>query len=784
MSRGSRSGAVLAAAVGLLALAPAPAAAAGAQYPSGTDAAGVASSTTAKSLAGIVTSGRRLAPLGPTHRSEDVAGVATAKASPREFASLPTGVGNNVDLSAQFPTNAFSTTAVAVDPNITTGNHITAVSNFLDSNTDVMTYSTDDNGATWARAPFELGSVSAVSGGEPGVAFDNFGTTGGSHTFFAFLDFDKNLDSALQVTRLNSAGGWTITFVENFGNQPGRPMIATDPRFGNGGVYVAYDNNLPGATTGEPIMVASSHDDGQTYGTPVQVWNSGGEFGAWPAVGGDGTVYVVWDDVCGANPSTVPTLTACPKLQGQILLSKSTDGGSTWSSTPIHVADTTTGDGSILPNYATECTQGCAARPVSASPQIAIDRSGGARNGTIYVAYADGADRQLGASTVPSSHRMHVFLTESRDNGATWSTPLRIDTGNPNDAWEPSVAVDQSNGNVVVSWYDRRDDGSNHLYVPYFAESLSDSNGAAQFSPQLRVGDVASDPQRDCNGSGDYQQIAAGNGTAHPVWTDTRNPLPAIYSSAIDEATAATSTATAGTGSSGLRPADGTGWQGLPGGATDIGVAADCQAWIIGENAIAGGGETWFWAGPSGGWQPFVGGGVRISVYAFGLPRVVNNTGAIYALLSNGTWLNVPGGGRDIGSGADLSLWLIGLDPEPGGHGVWRFFNGGWNYAGGAGERIAVGPDGMPWIVNNAGQIWHLTPGGWAQVPGGARDIGVGADGSVWIIGLNPIAGGWQTYRFNGSGWDAVNGGGVAISVGPDGMPWVVNSAGQIYERV
>jgi hypothetical protein len=55
----------------------------------------------------------------------------------------------------------------------------------------------------------------------------------------------------------------------------------------------------------------------------------------------------------------------------------------------------------------------------------------------------------------------------------------------------------------------------------------------------------------------------------------------------------------------------------------------------------------------------------------------------------------------------------------------------GWTYAGGARERTAVGPDGLPWIVNNTGQIWHLTRGGWAQVPGGARDIGVGADGSV-----------------------------------------------------
>jgi hypothetical protein len=783
MLRGSRSGLVLTAAIGLLALAPAPAAAVGAQYPSGADVAGAASSRADSALVGIVASGRRLAPVFRPAAGR-ATGAPTRSAASARVASRPSGIGANVQVSPTTSTDRFSSTAVAIDPNDATGGHLAAVSNFTTSSTSVGRYTSGDGGASWTATPLPAPTAAAFAG-EPGVAYDTAGT-GANHTFFSFLDFDANFNSELQVTRQGSDGSRTVT-LEPFTNEPGRPMIATDPRSGNGGVYVAYDNNLPGATTGEPLMVASSHDDGQTFGTPVQVWNSGGEFGAWPAVAGDGTVYAVWDDVCGKNPSTVPDGTPCPKLQGQILLSKSADGGSTWSSTPVHIADTTSGSGSILPNYATECTQGCPARPVSASPQIAIDRSGGARNGTIYVVYSDGADRQLGASTVPSAHRMHIFLQYSKDGGATWSGRGQLDTGNPNDAWEPSVAVDQSNGNVVVSWYDRRDDGSNHLYVPYFSESLSDnSSGAPLFTPQLPVADIQSDPGVDCNGSGDYQQIAAANGIAHPVWTDSRTglPVPAIFTSAIDEATAATSTSTTGTGSSPLRPADGSGWLALPGGATDIGVAADCQAWIIGENAIAGGGETWFWAGPSRGWQPFVGGGVRISVFALGLPRIVNNSGAIYALLSNGTWLNVPGGGRDVGSGADFSLWLIGLDAEPGGHGVWRFFNGGWVAANGGGERIALGPDGSPWIVNNAGQIWHLTPGGWARVPGGARDIGVGADGSVWIIGLNPIAGGWQTYRFNGSGWDAVNGGGVAISVGPDGMPWIVNSAGQIFERI
>ena len=127
---------------------------------------------------------------------------------------------------------------------------------------------------------------------------------------------------------------------------------------------------------------------------------------------------------------------------------------------------------------------------------------------------------------------------------------------------------------------------------------------------------------------------------------------------------------------------------------------------------------------------------------------------------------------------------MTGVDAVPGGHGVYGWGGVGWFFSGGGGVRIAAGPDGL-WIVNSGGAIWRFTrSGSWVNVPGGGHDIGVGADGSVWLLGLNAVAGGFQTYRYNGTGWDAVNGGGVAIAVGPDGLPWVVNSSGQIFERV
>src|SRR5207253_6180517 len=113
-----------------------------------------------------------------------------------------------------------------------------------------------------------------------------------------------------------------------------------------------------------------------------EVWNSGGEVGAYPAVGSDGTVYLAWDDGCGNTTPLDPT-GVCSSTGGQILFAKSIDGGATFltgagaplnaacsssCTQPTFVHATTTGFGSILPNYGGTCATGCAPRAVVSLP--------------------------------------------------------------------------------------------------------------------------------------------------------------------------------------------------------------------------------------------------------------------------------------------------------------------------------------------------------------------------------------------------------------------------------
>jgi tectonin-like protein len=102
-----------------------------------------------------------------------------------------------------------------------------------------------------------------------------------------------------------------------------------------------------------------------------------------------------------------------------------------------------------------------------------------------------------------------------------------------------------------------------------------------------------------------------------------------------------------------------------------------------------------------------------------------------------------------------------------------------WAPVDGYGVRVALEPDGDPWVVNSSNEIWRMVNGTFEKQPGEAKDIGVGGDGSVWIIGTDS-----NIYRWNQNDWQKVPGNGVAISVDQLGAPWVVNAQHRIYHWV
>lgn len=149
----------------------------------------------------------------------------------------------------------------------------------------------------------------------------------------------------------------------------------------------------------------------------------------------------------------------------------------------------------------------------------------------------------------------------------------------------------------------------------------------------------------------------------------------------------------------------------------------------------------------------------------------------------------LPGQATDISYGANGSLWIIGADSTDQDRPIyrWDLATTNWIQVPARGKRIAVDPQGNPWMLNEDGDVSHWENTDFANKPGRGTDIAVGANGDVWMIGWYANAFDIDTrpnnrdiFRWTGSDWQQVNGGGVRIAVSPTGQPWIVDKDGNV----
>lgn len=186
---------------------------------------------------------------------------------------------------------------------------------------------------------------------------------------------------------------------------------------------------------------------------------------------------------------------------------KSTDGGVTWSKARIYSAANFGIRGNLKPTNIR----------VSSFPSMAVDYSGGARNGYIYIVWP-----QRGVS--PAGSDPDIVLIRSTNGGVSWSSPIRVNNdvlNNGKDQYYPWCTVDQSNGALHIVFYDNRNttsDSSGVWMASSFDGGLTFDNfqvSDANFKPKPISG-LASGYQ------GDYIGITASNGKVYPIWADDR----------------------------------------------------------------------------------------------------------------------------------------------------------------------------------------------------------------------------------------------------------------------
>ena len=112
----------------------------------------------------------------------------------------------------------------------------------------------------------------------------------------------------------------------------------------------------------------------------------------------------------------------------------------------------------------------------------------------------------------------------SKNGGATWSKPVKVDAGGANDQFFPWLTTNGS-GVVGVTWLDRRLDPSN---INYDAFASISTDGGKTFGASVRVSTASSNPFNDGFGSGfmgDYTGNIWANNTMIGSWTDTRSGI-------------------------------------------------------------------------------------------------------------------------------------------------------------------------------------------------------------------------------------------------------------------
>lgn len=146
-------------------------------------------------------------------------------------------------------------------------------------------------------------------------------------------------------------------------------------------------------------------------------------------------------------------------------------------------------------------------------------------------------------------------------------------------------------------------------------------------------------------------------------------------------------------------------------------------------------------------------------------------------------WEKVDGLARDVGVGADGTVWIVGTNPVPGGYDIYRRTGNAWTLVPGGAVRVSVDPRGNAWVVNDTQNIFRWNGSSFVQVTGGARDVGLGPDGTAWVIGNDPTNGEYGIYRStnDGASWTKVPGSALRIAGAPAGTAWVANGQKQPF---
>jgi hypothetical protein len=359
-------------------------------------------------------------------------------------------------------------------------------------------YVSNNGGLNWSGLDV-LNSSSPAVAGDPSTSIDGNGNiyistiTGALDGYF----ITKSTDGGATFSNLIRGTTTSGTF--------DKEMIVTDNTSGS-----PYFNDLYCAWTtfasSETVNFNRSIDGGNTF-SPSIILKSGAGQGTNVQTGPNGEVYV-----CYANYTATNTFPA-----NGFGFVKSVNGGSTFTSPQI-VSYT----GISKSNGANSSFNNIR---VNDFPSMAVDKTGGALNGRIYVVFP---------ALQNGNGKAVIELTYSDDQGSTWTSPKVVSISNGLQSFFPWVTVDQATGGLYIAYFSI--DGSGFQTDTYLA--ISNDGGSTIVNQQ--VSDVSHITQPINNAifnqgyEGDYIGVAANGGKAYVAWMDERTLIWQAYVSEVD----------------------------------------------------------------------------------------------------------------------------------------------------------------------------------------------------------------------------------------------------------
>lgn len=397
---------------------------------------------------------------------------------------------------------------------------IIAASNYnnitLTSTTTQAQYCSSDGGATWAQS-----SLPSVTGdhfqSDPAVDWTSDGTAWA-------LTIGVNASQTDLVLRsfksMNAGKDWTHES-DVSGTQTGtdKPSLWID----HSSTSAYKDNMYATWHNGADAYVSVRQGPGGTWSTPLQVNGSETTFtadGGDIKTNGDGDVFVFWPNAGGQT----------------VLMAKSTNGGTSFDalgSAPIQIATT---NSDFLIDVPAQASRGCL-----------LYISGGAyKTATVDMVYACWADLAGGTgcdsksddpgSSAASKCKTRIWFAFSNNGGKNWQPAVKInDQASLNDQFFPRLAVDNTNGNLMIVYYDTVG-STNRLDTDIWMQCSTDNGNSWTNAVKITSAetDEATANEDEGNQYGDYIGLTVNAGQYFACWTDRRGGGDEqIYGSAI-----------------------------------------------------------------------------------------------------------------------------------------------------------------------------------------------------------------------------------------------------------